>query len=176
MDIPPNYAWLAKEPGPNMLKAALALYGTTEVVGERDSPIIMGWAKECGLSAAYSADSVPWCGLFMAVCAQRAGWDVPAKPLWALNWSKFGTDSGQPELGDVLAFVRPGGGHVALYVGEDSNHYHVLGGNQSDRVSIMRIEKLRLYAARRPVWKTAEPLNRRVVRLQPVGAISRDEA
>lgn len=173
--LPPNYAWLAKEPGPKMLTEALALFGTTEVVGERDSPIIMGWAKECGLAASYSADSVPWCGLFMAVCARRAGWEAPAKPLWALNWSKFGADAGQPELGDVLTFTRPGGGHVALYVGEDANHYHVLGGNQSDRVSIMRIEKLRLYAARRPEWKIAEPPNRRVVILKPVGAISHDE-
>lgn len=176
MSLPPNYAWLAKEPGPNMLLEALKLLGTTEVVGERDSPIIIAWAKECGLAASYSADSVPWCGLFMAVCAKRAGWDIPAKPLWALNWGNWGVDAGQPELGDVLTFVRPGGGHVALYVGEDANHYHVLGGNQSDRVSIMRIEKLRLRAARRPEWKIAEPPNRRVVILAPVGSISRDEA
>jgi cell wall-associated NlpC family hydrolase len=36
-------------------------------------------------------------------------------------------------LGDVLVFRRGGGGHVALYVGEDEEAFHVLGGNQADR-------------------------------------------
>jgi hypothetical protein len=45
-------------------------------------------------------------------------------------------------LGDVLAFVRNGGGHVGLYVDEDASAYHVLGGNQSDRVSITRVASL----------------------------------
>jgi hypothetical protein len=51
-----------------------------------------------------------------------------------------------------------------------------LGGNQSDKVSIMRIEKERMRAARRPVWNTAEPPNRRPIILSPVGEISRNEA
>jgi hypothetical protein len=39
--------------------------------------------------------------------------------------------------------TRSGGGHVAFAVGEDATHFHVLGGNQGARVSIMRIEKAR---------------------------------
>lgn len=177
MALPSNYAWLADEPGPNMLKAGLAEYGTKEMPGGANSPVIMAWAKECGLTASYTADSIPWCGLFMAVCAKRANWPFPDKPLWALNWSTWGTDAGQPELGDVLTFVRDGGGHVAMYVGEDTQgYYHVLGGNQSDAVTIMRISKTRMRAARRPVWRIAEPANRRPVVLKPQGAISHNEA
>jgi hypothetical protein len=41
-------------------------------------------------------------------------------------------------------FTRSGGGHVGLYVGEDATHYHVLGGNQANLVSIMRLAKGRL--------------------------------
>jgi hypothetical protein len=49
-----------------------------------------------------------------------------------------------PGLGTILVFSRGSGGHVGVYMGEDSTHYHVLGGNQSDRVSVARIPKTRL--------------------------------
>jgi len=174
--LPATYAWLKTEPVPAMLGEALKLYGTVETPGKGNTPTIMAWATETNLTATYTADEIPWCGLFMAVCAQRAGWPFPAKPLWALNWSAWGVNAGQPELGDVLTFIRPGGGHVALYVGEDAKHYHVLGGNQSDRVSVVRIEKERMRAARRPAWKIGEPASRRPIILSPVGEISRNEA
>jgi cell wall-associated NlpC family hydrolase len=79
-------------------------------------------------------------------------------------------------LGDVLVFKRQGGGHVGLYVGEDKDAYHVLGGNQSDSVSITRILKDRLHAARRCTWKTAQPANVRRVFLSGSGAVSQNEA
>jgi uncharacterized protein (TIGR02594 family) len=90
----------------------------------------------------------------MAVVAERAGKEIPKHPLWALSWSAFGAkpaldrDRGSPAaaLGDVLVFVRNGGGHVGLYVGEDASAFHLLGGNQSDRVCITRLAKSRLYA------------------------------
>lgn len=44
----------------------------------------------------YKADSIPWCGLFMAVVAKRAGKEVPKHPLWALSWSAFGAKSPAP--------------------------------------------------------------------------------
>ena len=176
MTLPHGYAWLANEPGPKMLLEALKLHGVHEAPGSANDATIMGWAAECGLKASYTADSIPWCGLFMAVVARRAGKPVPRAPLWALSWSAWGLDAGQPELGDVLTFVRPGGGHVALYVGEDRESYHVLGGNQSDRVSFARLDKQRMRAARRPIWQVAEPPNRRPVLLTAMGALSRDEA
>jgi hypothetical protein len=80
-----------------------------------------------------------------------------------------------PMLGDVLVFVRNGGGHVGLYVGEDETAFHVLGGNQSDAVNIKRIAKRRLYAARWPTYR-AEPVNVRQIPLAPNGALSANEA
>lgn len=175
MALPAAYADLTPVNVPRMVAEALPLYGTVETAGAANSPIIMAWAKEAGLEASYTADSVPWCGLFMAIVARRAGWAMPAKPLWALNWSKWGVDAGQPELGDVLVFTRGGGGHVGIYVGEDRTHFHVLGGNQADAVNIMRIGKNRLYAARRPEWRQAEPPTRRPIIRAATGAISTDE-
>ncbi len=174
--LPAQYAWLAAEPAPRMLIEALKLYGTVETPGEGNTPTIMAWANELGLARVYTADSVAWCGLFMAIVAKRAGKELPASPLWALNWSKFGEEAGQPMLGDVLTFTRNGGGHVALYVGEDATAYHVLGGNQGDAVSIARIDKKRLYRARSPIYATAQPANVRPVILANSGKLSTNEA
>jgi len=148
--LPPQYRWLdSVGPLPRMLAEGLKLLGVREAPGAANNPTLLAWAKELGLAKVYSADSIPWCGLFVALLAQRAGKPVVKDPLWALNWLKFGADAGQPELGDVLVFVREGGGgHVGLYVGEDATAYHVLGGNQSDAVTITRIAKDRLRGAR----------------------------
>jgi uncharacterized protein (TIGR02594 family) len=176
--LPSRYGWLAREPGPKMLIKALKLYGTLETPGAKNNPTILAWAKEVGgeVSDVYKADSIPWCGLFMAVVAKRAGKDVPKHPLWALSWSAFGAAVPQPMLGDVLTFTRNGGGHVTLYVGEDGDAFHCLGGNQSDAVTITRMAKSRLYAARRPLYRE-QPANIRIVKLASNGAaLSLNEA
>ena len=79
-------------------------------------------------------------------------------------------------LGDVLVFARPkGGGHVGLYVGEDETAFHVLGGNQSDAVSITRIAKTRCIAIRRPIYRE-QPASMAPVQLAATGAMSVNEA
>jgi uncharacterized protein (TIGR02594 family) len=175
--LPQRYGWLAREPGPRMLVEALKLFGTMEKRGSANNPTIVAWAKEVGgeVADAYKADSIPWCGLFMALVARRAGKEVPKHPLWALSWSAFGAKSPAAALGDVLVFVRNGGGHVGLYVGEDKAAFHVLGGNQSDRVFITRIAKARLYAVRRPLYRV-QPANVRPIYVDSVGALSLNEA
>lgn len=174
--LPKQYAWLTKEGGPKMLVEALKLYGTIETPGKASNPTILAWAKETGLGA-YSTDSIPWCGLFVAVVALRAGWARPPSPLWALDWLKFGAPTNPAMLGDVLVFKRDGGGHVGLYVGEDkAGYYHVLGGNQSDAVNIKRIEKKRCVGVRRPKWRIAQPANVRKIVLSSTGSVSTNEA
>jgi uncharacterized protein (TIGR02594 family) len=175
--LPKRYAWLARETGPKMLVEALKLFGTKETAGAGNTPAIMAWAKELGGNVArgYTADSVPWCGLFLAIIAKRAGKDVVASPLWARAWASWGDRSPRAALGDVLVFVRPGGGHVGLYVGEDATHYHVLGGNQGDAVSIVRIAKARCIAARR-LYRIAPPANVRPVTMAASGPASTNEA
>jgi uncharacterized protein (TIGR02594 family) len=174
--LPAVYRWLtALGPLPRMIEEALKLFGTIETPGTADNPTILAWAAETGLGRVYTADSVPWCGLFMALVATRAGKSLPSSPLWALSWSKFGDPGGQPRLGDVLTFKRDGGGHVALYVGEDAACYHVLGGNQSDKVCITRIQKTRLYAVRRE-YRIGPPASAKPYVLAATGAISGNEA
>lgn len=174
-DLPAPYAWLASEGAPRMIVEALKLYGTKETPGPGDNDVILDWARETGLAHIYNHDAVPWCGLFAAVVAQRAGKAIPNGPLWALNWGHFGHDVPAAMLGDVLVFKRPGGGHVGLYVGEDAEAYHVLAGNQGDAVSISRIAKSRCVAIRRPDYHV-KPANVRVIHLAADGALSTNEA
>lgn len=174
--LPSAYAWLAKEPGPRMLREALACYGVRETAGPGNTRDIMAWADEIAgdVRRVYTADSIPWCGLFVAIVAKRAGKPLPSSPLWARAWASWGEAAARAELGDVLVFQRNGGGHVGLYVGEDAAAYHVLGGNQGDAVSIVRIAKSRCIAARR-LYATAKPGNVRPVSLTARGRVSTNE-
>lgn len=172
------YDWLRLEQHPAILVQAVKLLGTREAPAGVNNPVIMAWAQEVGgaVEDVFKADEIPWCGLFMAVCCKRAGLETPPHPLWALSWAAWGHPVDVPMLGDVLTFVRPGGGHVGLYVGEDDKAFHMLGGNQGDAVSVARIAKARHYATRRTVWKVAQPDNVRRVLLKPSGNLSINEA
>lgn len=175
MNLPQQYQWLTQEPAPRHLLKALELYGITEVVGEKDNPIILEWAKELGLEKVYTADSIPWCALFVSIIMKRAGREPVDKPLWALNWVNFGVKVGEPMLGDVLVFKRNGGGHVGICIASDTAAYHVLGGNQGDKVCIVRIAKDRLFSARRPAYNN-QPTNIRIVKVKSSGVLSTNEA
>ena len=129
----------------------------------------MEWAKETNLKQ-YTNDEIPWCGLYMAVVMKRANRDVVKDPLWARNWANFGVAVKEPMLGDVLVFQRETGGHVGLYISESRTHYHVLGGNQGNAVSIVLIAKNRLIASRRPPY-IKQPLNVRKIKLDSTGTI-----
>lgn len=174
--LPKAYAWLDREPGPNMLLQALMLYGTVETPGKASNAKIMSWARELGgdVAKVYRDDSIPWCGLFLAIVAKRANKSLPASPLWARAWATWGKPSPEAALGDVLVFVRNGGGHVGLYVGEDADAYHCLGGNQSDAVNIKRIAKSRCIAVRRDYRSV--PKNVRPIHLAASGSLSTNEA
>jgi uncharacterized protein (TIGR02594 family) len=171
-----SYNWLKEEKSPKILVEAVKHIGVKEIVGKAHNPVILGWAGAVGLKSIYTNDEIPWCGLFIAYCAHAAGLQVVERPLWALNWAKYGNKVDEPMLGDILTFKRNGGGHVGIYVGEDTNYYHVLGGNQNNSVSVTRIAKSRLHQARRTAWKVAQPANVRKVFLEAKGAITTNES
>jgi uncharacterized protein (TIGR02594 family) len=123
------------------------------VAGRGSNPIIMEWAED--LDVPYADDDIPWCGLFVAHCV-RTGLpeaDLPANILGARQWASFG-ETAKPQLGAVMVFWRgsPGGwqGHVGFYWAEDDTAFHILGGNQSNAVTVTRIERRRLLGARWP--------------------------
>lgn len=183
--LPKQYAWLGKEPGPNMLMHALALYGTVEFAGRANNPIIMAWAVETGYEKVYTHDAIAWCGLGQSVVAKRAGWEHSpgGNALWALNWALWGTriDPALAMLGDVGVWKRYSkgkviGGHVGQIIGyDDAGFYHVLGFNQTDQVNIARKRISETFAVRRAPWRFAQPPNVRRVKVAASGAVSKKE-
>ena len=146
--IPPTMPWL---------QTAFELIGTREVPGKGSNEAILGWAHDLEILS-YTDDDIPWCGLFMAHCigSQLTEENLPNNPLGARQWEKFGTST-SPQLGAVMVFWRgsktSGLGHVGFYWAEDDEAYHILGGNQSNAVSVTRVAKARFLQARWP--KTA---------------------
>lgn len=165
--VPLSQPWLVE---------ALRLIGIHEDLSSQSNPLIMGWGHDLDID--YADDSVPWCGLFVAHCigSQMTEESLPAYPLSARAWGSFGQDC-SPQLGAVIVFWRGSKqgpyGHVGFYVGEDAEAYHVLGGNQSDQVSVTRIPQARFLASRWPIT-APEPMG--IVRqLSEAGVLSVSE-
>lgn len=140
---------------PRWLQIAESFVGLHEVVGPKHNKTIIGWLER--LKAWWRDDETPWCGVFVAYCMKEAGLPFPKYYMRAKDWADYGSllrrDRVSP--GAILVFDRAGGGHVGFAVAQDATHYHVLGGNQSNAVNIMRIGKNRLVASR---WPKGEPV------------------
>jgi uncharacterized protein (TIGR02594 family) len=158
---------------PKLVSKAIDLIGTSEIPGPKSNATIIKWAKDVGVG--YNDDDIAWCGLFVAYVVKKTGRVPVTNPLWARNWAKWGVKSEKPELGDILVFSRGTGGHVGFYVAEDNTAYYVLGGNQGNTVSIVRIAKNRLLAARRPIYNE-KPASVKSYVIDGEGELSTNEA
>ena len=146
---------------PPWLATMRSLKGTDEFAGGADNPIILSWRdfisrtypEMATYCRNYTHDDVPWCGLTMAYVMAVNGIRPVFGPtdtdkfLWADAWRQFGTKLEQPRLGCVMVFTRDGGGHVALYEGDDGDNYRIVGGNQSDSVNVTSMSKSRFSGA-----------------------------
>lgn len=167
---------------PPWLQAMRDITGTKEYAGGADNPIILSWRDFIGSKypemklycAGYTHDSIPWCGLTMAYCMAKSGVRPVFGPtatdrfLWAAAWRGIGEKLSKPKLGCVMVFTRDGGGHVALYEGEDATRYQIRGGNQSDGVTLTWMAKSKFSgaywpAATQPSQETTMPNYRSLV-------------
>lgn len=140
---------------PVWLSEARRWMGMREIAGASSNPRILAWGRAA--ERWYVDDDIPWCGAFVFAQFAAALPDetLPAHPLYARNWARFGVPLAAPAPGAVLVFERgPKAGHVGFYVGEDRTRLRVLGGNQSNAVSETWIAKSRLIATR---WPASAP-------------------
>jgi uncharacterized protein (TIGR02594 family) len=129
--------------------AVLDPYGTAkrelamnivEVPGPGNNPrIVLYHSSTSGGSA---PDATAWCSSFVNYCVEQAGL-TGTDSKWARTWhdEDWGEDvTENPREGDIVVWRRRGahgdGGHVGFYVSETETNIRVLGGNQSNRVSI----------------------------------------
>lgn len=135
---------------------ARRLMGVSEVPGGASNATILDWASDLGIP--YSGDDIAWCGLFVGHClsATLEREPIPGSLLAARAWQAFGVQT-DPTPGAVMVFWRKspasGLGHVGFYAGEDAGAYRILGGNQSDKVSLAWVGKDRLVSARWPATR-----------------------
>lgn len=141
----------------------IGLYENT--ASDKHNPTILKWLKDMGSfngenKAWWNDDETPWCGLFVGHCLGVSGRYVIPDWYRAKAWLD---ESMQhllyPAYGCIAIFNREGGGHVGFVVGKDSaGNIMILGGNQSNKVSIRPFSKERVSGYRWPsYYKDNEP-------------------
>lgn len=173
---PPVSNLLTDRFGPPWYQELLRRKGLHEV---RDRTGLMAWLRSDGKTLGDPA-KLPWCGdaIETAMALTLPTEPLPSNPYLARNWLKFGVPLVRPALGAVIVFWRGSkagtSGHVGFYAGEDAQAYHVLGGNQSNAITIARLDKARVLGFR---WPAKFPLpTTGAVHLTTTGALSRNEA
>ena len=120
-----------------------------------DKSALTDWLRSDGQRLG-DVEKMPWCGDYTETAIKKSLPDEPfvgavgKNPYWARNWLKFGKPV-DPCYGAVIVFSRGKGGHVGFVVGEDDTDYYVLGGNQGNAVSIVRISKDRFLGCTWPL-------------------------
>lgn len=132
---------------------AARFIGIREMKGVRHHPLIQWWLSLCkyGLDA---ADEVPWCSAFVNGVAWQL--DLPrTQSAAARSWLDVGraVPLSEAQVGfDVVILERgdsPKAGHVGFYSAHSAQTVTLLGGNQSDAVTIQTFDRSRVIGVRR---------------------------
>lgn len=135
--------------------------GLKELAGDADHPLIQWWLSLCGY-ALDTPDETAWCSAFVNGMA----WDCElprSRSAAARSWLRVGEAidiaMARP-VNDIVIFKRGNGpqpgpevlraqGHVGVFHALDGADVLVLGGNQSNQVSIARYPLASLLGVRR---------------------------
>ena len=138
---------------------ARSYLGTKELKGAADNRQIMEMYHTVGHHWV-EHDEVAWCAAFVGHCLEKAG-ITSTRKLNARSYLTWGEKVAGPEQareGDIVIFTRGSNtaqGHVAFFLKATGSQVEVLGGNQSDGVTIARYAKSRLLGIRRPLHADA---------------------
>jgi uncharacterized protein (TIGR02594 family) len=133
---------------PAWMPVARAEIGVREVPGSGDNPRIVEYLQSTTLGSPENRnDETFWCSAFTNWCMEEAGIEG-TNSAWARDWLNWGTKASEPKDGCVVVFSRGSGGHVGFFVEARDGQIFVLGGNQSDAVSIAGHDASRLLGFR----------------------------
>jgi uncharacterized protein (TIGR02594 family) len=142
---------MAMQDQPPWLAAAWRELGQKEIAGGADNARIVGYFREAG-HAAIKDDETAWCAAFLGAMLERVG-RRSTRSLRARSYVTWGTGIETPRLGAVAVLTRgsdPALGHVGFVVGETDDALYLLGGNQSNAVTVQAFSRSRLLALRWP--------------------------
>lgn len=136
-----------------------------ELPGNDDHPLIQWWLMNAGMGR-NQHDETSWCGAFVANVAWELWMPRPVFPARARSWLTIGrpVPLDQAQVGfDIVVLSRGEGlqpgpevilapGHVGFFAGLDGDSVKLLGGNQSNKVSVAPFSTKRVLGVRR--WGT----------------------
>lgn len=168
-------------PTPPILKPGEPIWvqeGRRRLGLQEGNPKLKAFLKSDGRTLG-DPELLPWCGDFVETCIRVALPDeaIPNNPYLARNWLLAGVTCPEPVLGAIAVFWRGSkagtSGHVGFVVGADAKYLSILGGNQSNTVSVARLDRVRLLGCRWPM--TAGDI---VVAAmpKPTGVVTKNEA
>ena len=153
---------------PAWLAAAWAEFGVREKPGAANADAVLGYFAEAG-HPKIRDDATPWCAAFAGAMLKRAGLDASGS-LMARSYLKWGSAIDAPRLGAITVLTRgksASAGHVGFYLGHAGPRVFLLGGNQSDAVTVEAYEFKRVLGYRWPetvaVVATGDPAPQRGV-------------
>ena len=142
-----------------VMQIARDLTGTKEIKGSADNPQIIEMYRAVGHDWV-EHDEVAWCAAFVGFCLEKAGLPSTRKlnARSYLAWGEMVAGVEQAREGDIVIFTRGAStaqGHVAFFLRAVGTQVEVLGGNQSDAVTVARYARSRILGIRRPIAAAA---------------------
>lgn len=136
---------------PPWMPHAWADLGQREIAGPASNPRIADYIRRSGHPAA-ADDATAWCAAFVGACLDRAGLTGTGS-LLARSYLDWGRPADPPMPGAIAVLSRgvdPTFGHVGFVVGMTGDRVVLLGGNQSDAVTVETFALSRVLAFRLP--------------------------
>ena len=135
----------------DIIELALNEIGNEEFAGDRDNPEVMKYYHEIGHEWV-AHDEVAWCAAVVNWVLMKCGYEYTGM-LNARSFLEIGEVTDSPEIGDIAVFWRispdSAYGHVAFFLRELSGYVYVLGGNQSNQMSVSKYPVARLLSYRK---------------------------
>ncbi|MCR6673217.1 TIGR02594 family protein [Devosia ginsengisoli] len=136
---------------PAHLIAAFELLGLKEIVGGKHEAQVVAFFADAGHDWVKD-DETAWCAAFAHSMLGRGGIKGTGS-LAARSYLDWGSSTDSPVRGDIVVFKRGNSGwqgHVAFFLAEVGDRVWVLGGNQSNAVSVASYAKSSLLGYRHP--------------------------
>jgi uncharacterized protein (TIGR02594 family) len=140
---------------PSWMAEAWRELGQSEISGPTHNPRIVAMFDELGHRG--QSDETAWCAAFAGACLERAG-IASTRSLRARSYLDWGTSTDTPITGSIVVLKRgsdPALGHVGFLVGMTGTQVFILGGNQSNAVTVAAFDRGLILDFRQPASTAA---------------------
>ena len=135
----------------DLLYEVLSHYGLSEIAGPSSNPEILEFFKDLGYDWVTDDSTTSWCSAMLSYYAKKCGYQYHVG-LDARGWLDMPVKVLKPSIGDIVVLWRGSPsdwrGHVGLFINWDDTKIWILGGNQSNTISITPYARERLLGFR----------------------------